>query len=426
MAKEAGFVERISPITGFRFFLTFTNGLLNTADGTLNQLIAFLNSSSGVNVSPQALDRRISDTGKEFLAMCLKRTIKMSVKETKIDNDMLSFFSHIYLIDSTNFDLHPSLRETFKGSGGSASESSMRIQFVYDYLTGEMYIKIGDADTADAVTLNDIVKENNLSTDGNSLFLGDLGYFKTETFLILNGRKDQFFLSKLKYKVKIYDTKGNEINILEELKSNPDKIDINIKIGQLKCRLIVQKLSPETINAKIRRANKNSKKGKAVSKDYKLFLSYGIFITDLPDRYNFKVLFAIYRIRWQIELIFKTWKSILNINKIRSAKENRIMCEVYGKLIIASLTDKIYLEVQLIYQVNLSYHKSLQFIKSLAVKWVMAIIVGTEQHKQFMRYMGEQIARFCKKNKQKNKKNIETLLQEELVDEQLVRMAHCA
>ena len=426
MAKKAGFVERTSPITGFRFFLTFTNGLLNTADGTLNQLIAFLNSSSGVNVSPQAFDKRISDNGKEFLEMCLKRAIKMSVKQTNIDNDMLSFFTHIYIIDSINFDLHPSLKEIFKGSGGSASESSMRIQFVYDYLTGEMYIRIGDTDTADAVTLNDIVKENNLSTDGNSLFLGDLGYFKTETFLILNGKKDQFFLSKLKYKVKIYNTEGNEINILEKFKSNLNTIDINITIGQLNCKLIVQKLLSETINTKIRRANKNSKKGKAISKEYKLFLSYGVFITNLPDQYNFRALFTIYRIRWQIELIFKTWKSILNINKIRSAKENRIMCEVYGKLIMASLTDKIYLQVQLIYQINLSYHKSLQFIKSLAVKWVMAIIEGTEKHKQFIKYMSNQIARFCKKNEQKNKKNIETLLQEELIDGQLIRDAQSA
>jgi hypothetical protein len=421
MAKEAGFVERTSPITGFRFFLTLTNGLLNTADGTLNQLVAFLNSSSGIDVSPQAFDKRISDSGKEFLEMCLKRAIKMSVHQTNIDSGVLSFLKHIYIIDSTNFDLHPSLKEIFKGSGGSASESSMRIQFVYDYLTGEMYIRIGDADTADAVTLNDIVKGNDLSTDGNSLFLGDLGYFKTETFLILNGRKDQFFLSKLKYKVKIYDTEGNEIDLLEKLKSKPDTIDINIKIGQLNCRLIVQKLSPETVSAKIRRTNKSNKKGKAISKEYKLFLSYGIFITNLPEQYNFKTLFTIYRIRWQIELIFKTWKSILNINKIRSAKESRIMCEVYGKLIIASLTDKIYLTVQLIYQVNLSYHKSLQLMKSLAVKWGMAIIEDTEAHKQFIGYMSKQMVRFCKKNKQKNKKNIETLLQEELIDGQNIR-----
>ena len=80
------------------------------------------------------------------------------------------------------------------------------------------------------------------------------------------------------------------------------------------------------------------------------------------------------------------------------------MCEVHGKLIIAALTDKFYLEVQLIYQVNLSYHKSLQFIKSLAVKWVMAIIEGAEKHKQFIRYMGKQIARFCKKISRQIKK----------------------
>jgi hypothetical protein len=42
MAKDIGFVERRSPVNGLRFLLTFTTGLLNTPDGTLAQLAAFL------------------------------------------------------------------------------------------------------------------------------------------------------------------------------------------------------------------------------------------------------------------------------------------------------------------------------------------------------------------------------------------------
>ena len=42
---------------------------------------------------------------------------------------------------------------------------------------------------------------------------------------------------------------------------------------------------------------------------------------------------AVYRCRWQIELLFKQWKSDGGLATSRSANPQRILCEVYAKLL---------------------------------------------------------------------------------------------
>jgi hypothetical protein len=107
MARETGFVQRISPITGVKFLLTFTTGLLNTPDGTLAQLAAFLGATCGAAVSAQAVDERIGALAREFLAACLRRALKMSAAIPRGASEALAWFDHVYVIDSTNFELRP-------------------------------------------------------------------------------------------------------------------------------------------------------------------------------------------------------------------------------------------------------------------------------------------------------------------------------
>ncbi|CDN33610.1 unnamed protein product [Bacillus thuringiensis DB27] len=46
-----------------------------------------------------------------------------------------------------------------------------------------------------------------------------------------------------------------------------------------------------------------------------------------------KQVHELYSLRWQIEIVFKTWKSLFDIDHCRTVKRERIECHLYGKLI---------------------------------------------------------------------------------------------
>ncbi|APM38848.1 transposase [Clostridium kluyveri] len=51
-----------------------------------------------------------------------------------------------------------------------------------------------------------------------------------------------------------------------------------------------------------------------------------------------KQIHEIYSLRWQVELIFKIWKSIFHISNVKPVKIERFKCQLYGKLILLVLS----------------------------------------------------------------------------------------
>lgn len=414
LARECALVERKSPITGFKFLLTFTTGLLHTPDGTLAQLAAFLSAACKTEVSPQALDERINIASVAFMQCCLEQALAMAKRPRAFDRGVLAAFDHVYIIDSTNFDLHPSLRALFKGSSGSASKAAMRIQLVLDYLTGRLYVEIGDTQLCDAPTLQRLVESHTLDISGQCLFLSDLGYFKIDTFANIN-QDQQYFLSKCKFGVTLQDAKGGKLDLQALLKKVPGALDLVVTIDTKTYRLVGKKLPDEVVNQRLRKACQDArrKRGGSITDAYRLFLQYALFLTNLPPPYGIDTLFTLYRIRWQIELVFKTWKSILAIHKIRSAKWERVLCAVYGKLILAALSTVITAEAETQRDgIVISLHRAMQHLRTVALPWTVAILQGASALAAFIAEQTLAIARLCKKHRQTNKPTIEIRLQQ--------------
>ncbi|EJS69877.1 transposase for insertion sequence element IS231E [Bacillus cereus BAG2X1-3] len=74
-----------------------------------------------------------------------------------------------------------------------------------------------------------------------------------------------------------------------------------------------------------------------------------------------------YSLRWQIEVIFKTWKSLFQIHDWYNIKRERLECHIYGKRIAIFLcSSTIFKMRQLILQKKkreLSEYKAIGMIK---------------------------------------------------------------
>jgi IS4 transposase len=118
---------------------------------------------------------------------------------------------------------------------------------------------------------------------------------------------------------------------------------------KLPVRLIIAKV-PEPVAAKRRLKQKRkianiSKKGRyryGTSDLKALLMNYNIFITNTThEQLTKEQVQGYYRLRWQIELLFKIWKSVLELDKIGKMSIFRFECYLYSRLLVLLLSTQV-------------------------------------------------------------------------------------
>ena len=87
---------------------------------------------------------------------------------------------------------------------------------------------------------------------------------------------------------------------------------------------------------RLRKAHqKNKKKGRhPLSQAYKARAALNLFITNASnEQIPLNKVSSFYRLRWQIELMFKIWKSLCQIDKVKKVRKERLECYIFAKLI---------------------------------------------------------------------------------------------
>ena len=102
-------------------------------------------------------------------------------------------------------------------------------------------------------------------------------------------------------------------------------------------RLVCQRLPPAVAAERRRKAKANAQKdGRrgSPSQRYLQLLDWAIFITNVREtQLSIAQVILVYRLRWQIELIFKLWKSRAHLRQIGNWRAARVLCQLYARLI---------------------------------------------------------------------------------------------
>jgi hypothetical protein len=333
-ARTTRFVQRTSPLSGATFSQTLVFGFLGNPQATLEELTQTA-AALGVEISPQALDQRFTTSAAACLQQVLLTAIARVITAEPVTIPLLQRFTAVYVQDSSTIVLPDVFAAQWHGCGGSTASgtsAALKLQARLEMCRGRLDIQLQEGRASDRAA----VLPSPLPA--RALRLADLGYWSLGAFAAL-AQHEVFWLSRLQLQTAVYDATGDRRELLELLEAQPtDTIELAVTLGEsqrLASRLLAVRVPQDVADARRRRLRKAARdKGRQVSATRLALAAWNIFVTNVPpERLTLREALVLGRMRWQIELLFKLWKSHGRVDESRSTKPWRILCEVYAKLL---------------------------------------------------------------------------------------------
>jgi len=401
-----------SKIIGFDFLASMLVASLDAEHATLEKICDIIYSiNHHVKITPQSLMERLnSEAAPRFFEMVFKNILKVQLDDfvSAVPPDLLILFSKILLQDSSSIDLNAKLSKFFKGSGGRASEASLKIDVIYDFKAKQFeQIKLTDHSEADqklGLNIFDFLEPN-------ALVIRDLGYLRMDCIIKIDAMM-AFFLSRFKNNTCVYLNKGevDQLDLADHLYTNHKnknviELDVYITNNKVPVRLIAYRVPDEVSAGRKRKAHATAKKqGRTLTKKSLNLLAFSIFITNVPKEvWPAEVVGTIYRIRWQIELLFKSWKSGLKIDYLKGINLHRIRALLFVRMILVIIINEMYKTLDYIGNCIgkvVSMHKVYNWIKS--TERIKAILKGQLNWWE-ERYLADMVV-MCMSKQTRNKK----------------------
>ncbi len=156
------------------------------------------------------------------------------------------------------------------------------------------------------------------------------------------------FIIRIKNKAfNIYDADGRKLVFTDWLRTVGEtarELNVYIKNSQKKLvplRICACKKTKEEIDAEKTRIKKMESKKQVKLSDETVFThSYMFVITSLPAEISAAEILSCYRLRWQVELVFKRLKSLLQLGSIPTKTEEAGEAWINGKILLSLLTEK--------------------------------------------------------------------------------------
>lgn len=417
VAKTCGVIQRERTFTGASLCQTFVFGWLANPQATVEEL-SHQAAASGAGVSAQAVHQRFTDRLPEFFRILLEEASTQMITAMPKAIELVQRFTGVWLCDSTVINLPTQFAKQWPACAGNPgqSEAALKVQFLFDYVRGGFRTLLEAGRSPDVATP---LQQANLPP--NSLRLADLGYFDVSVLAdyVRNGVE---FITRIQPRTAVFTPQGERLKKLCSWlkKQRTNVVDVSAQLGnkeRLPCRLIAVRASSSVISRRRKRLKKDAKRrGRPVSSLQWQWVGWTVFATSLSsERATWQEICVLYRLRWQIEMLFKLWKSHGELECSRSNLPQRQMAEVFAKLL--GMIVKHWLLLTSVWHLpNVSLTKAAR----LWQRYIPTISIVLDDRSTLMKLLHrirEPITHGCRMNRRRKKPNTyQFLIEPDLLD----------
>ena len=416
LARQTRWMIRQGTIDAFEFVVGLVFGQMSALQLTLNAQA----SSYTEPVSRQAVDQRYHERTVDFLRAtfdhCLSRSLAQG-PDPSLTQSLAAHFASVDLVDSTSFDCPESLAKILPGCGGAASAANAKVLLRYEYLRGQFaplaLVPGKRSDQGLAAQLTSLARPN-------GLVITDKAFVKLELLRHID-QAQGYFLMPWPRSLSLWlpsPVGGRTALDLAQVLRHSDLAVVEFSqvfLGQgdqaLPVRLVAFRLRPESAarhRAALREAQR--KQGRTPTQQALELAGWLILLTNVPaEKLPARAVSYLYRVRWQIELVFKQCKSVLRLDLTEArTKAPRVLCEIWARLIAALAIFACHAHVQRACwtqrQREISFAQVARQIQQSGLLLAQALIEGGQRLRQQLHSLWRRLLRTTIKGRQRTRK----------------------
>lgn len=343
LARQSGFLERSPrkvPI------LNFVEALLAVAPEsqlTLEHIASVIALAANTTYSKQALSQRLCHQIEPFLAGVITALFGQLSQSVDISRACCCF-ERVLVQDSTVEKLPKHLAKLFPGAGNQHGQdyAALKIQWISDLKNSAVvHVSLSGFTRNDQAASPDILA---VARQGD-LVIRDLGYLTSQVLTHLVERRISF-LTRYRHGITLYDPRtGKPLDLKAQLRAR-GSLDCQVRLGPERApmRLVALPVPEEVSNLRRHRAKSSARRRhrSPPGREHLFLMGWNIFLTNVPASiWPPKTLVTIYRLRWRIEIIFKTWKSHLGIRQLNCRTPVLLQLSVLTKLLFCVMVCQI-------------------------------------------------------------------------------------
>jgi hypothetical protein len=333
LGRSTNFIQRQRKFTGSNFASSLVFGWLGDEHASLSVLKQAF-AEQHVLVSRQALAQRFTARSVAFMHALLEEVLGIMMPSGDPQpHHSLAPFSGIYVTDSTTVKLPDIMQDYWEATEGAG----LKLSVCWDLQGGQLtHVQLHDARDHDRS-----VAFLNAPWPADALFEADLAYFKLDYLAELTAQ-NVYWLMRYKMGTALFDDNAQPVQLDTYLQPLADGETwcVPMQLGlnhHLPVYLVAQRATTEQAAYQRKQLQDyESRKQTTASPQRWALCDYLIYIHTIPPTLaDPQRVMAIARLRWQIELLFRLWKTDFDIDGWRTENPYRILCELYAKLIAA-------------------------------------------------------------------------------------------